>query len=327
VLPPAWTEYAIHPDALALLDGVCTLSVCDATDDQGRLASISSLAPAVAFIGGLRCNAAMMDQAGPQLKALVRFGIGVDRVDLAAASERGIAVINTPDGPTESTAEHAIGLILGLAKGIGLADRHLHGGGPFAIRTLIEPGLELEGATLGLVGLGRIGRRVAQIASALGMRVLGVDPLMTAEQASALGVELTELPTLLARSDVVSLHAPSIPATYRLIGVEALALMKQGAYLVNVARGELVDEAALLDALRRGHLAGAALDVFDPEPPDPDNPLLFEPNVIVTPHIAAFTRASIRRMHMMAAEQAAQVLRGERPPNVVNAEVWERRRH
>jgi D-3-phosphoglycerate dehydrogenase / 2-oxoglutarate reductase len=319
MLPRAWTEYDIHPDAHALLDGVCALTISDARDDAGRLEELAACAPTVAFIGPLRCDAAMMDRAGPQLKALIRFGIGVDRIDLAAASARGIAVINTPDGPTESTAEHAIALMLALAKGIGVSDRHLHAGGSFGLRTQMAPGLELEGATLGLVGLGRIGRRVAQIAGALGMRVLGVDPLLDAGQARALGVEPTDLQTLLTQSDVVSLHAPAIPATHHLINAEALALMKPGSYLINVARGELVDEAALLEALRSGHLAGAGLDVFDPEPPDPENPLLREPSAIVTPHIASFTRASMRRMQVMAAEQAALLLRGQRPPNIVNA--------
>jgi D-3-phosphoglycerate dehydrogenase / 2-oxoglutarate reductase len=258
---------------------------------------------------------------------LARLGIGVDRVDLAAATARGIAVINTPDGPTESTAEHAIALMLGLAKNVGIADRRLHQGDPFQVRLVIPTGLELMGATLGLVGLGRIGRRVAEIARVLGMRVIGIDPLLTPPQAAALGVELVpDLPTLLAQSDVVSLHAPAIAATYRLINADTLALMKPGAYLVNVARGELVDETALLAALDHGHLAGAALDVFDPEPPDPTNALLTHPHVIVTPHIASQTAASVRRIQLMAVEQLVMLLRGERPPHLVNPEVWEHRR-
>lgn len=322
----AWSEYLLHDDAILLLDGLCGLTVCGSADEEARLAELCD--HAVTFIGGLRCDAAMMDRAGPGLRAIIRLGIGYDRVDVRAATERGIIVINTPDGPTESTAEHAIALLLGLTKLVGFTSHQLHQGQSFAMRNSLVPGLETVGATLGLVGLGRIGRRVAEIARVLGMRVLAIDPAIDAATAAALGVELTpDLPLLLSSSDVVSLHAPAIPATYRLINAATLALMKPGAYLVNVARGELVDEAALLEALQHGHLAGAALDVFDPEPPHPDNPLLKLPNVIVTPHIASYTLASQRRMHMMAAEQAAMLLRGERPTTMVNPEVWERRRY
>src|SRR5207248_5026830 len=184
-------------------------------------------------------------------------------------------------------------------------------------------GLEVSGAVLGLVGLGRIGSRVAAIARVLGMKVLAFDPFVAPERASSLGVELVpSLVELLPLADVVSLHCPSTPETYHIMNTETLNLMPRGSYLINVARGALIDEAALLEVLRSGHLAGAALDVFDPEPPIINHPLFTLPNTICTPHIASYTTASVLRMEMMACEQIASALRGERPTNLVNAEVW-----
>lgn len=316
MLPRVWSEYPLNPDALPLLNDLCALTLSRAVDEQGRLDELAG--HRLALVGGLRCDAAMLEHAGPQLRAIIRFGIGVDRVDLAAATERGVLVINTPDGPTESTAEHAVALMLSLAKHVAAGDRLLHAGKPFSIRAEMV-GLELAGATLGLIGLGRIGRRVAEIGRVLGMRVLGLDPLIDPAAAALLGVELIgSLEELLPQCDVLSLHAPATEATYRLINDSTLALLRPGALLINVARGELVDEAAVLRALDAGRLAGAGLDVFDPEPPDPQSLLLRHPRVVATPHIASSTGASLRRIHLMVAEQAAMVLRAERPPHIVN---------
>jgi phosphoglycerate dehydrogenase-like enzyme len=168
---------------------------------------------------------------------------------------------------------------------------------------------------------------VAEIARALGMRVLAFDPFVTPERAAGLGVALAgSLDELLTSSDVVSLHCPAIPETYRLIGAAALAKMRPGSYLINVARGTIIDEDALVEALRSGHLAGAGLDVYDPEPARADHPLFSLPNTVCTPHIASYTAASVLRMQVMACEQVAQALRGERPSELVNHTVWERRR-
>jgi D-3-phosphoglycerate dehydrogenase len=173
------------------------------------------------------------------------------------------------------------------------------------------------------VGLGQIGRRVAAFASTLGMRVAAFDPFVEPAAAQALGVELTsELHDLLAEADIVSLHAPLTPETARLINRERLSVMKRGSILINTARGGLVDESALLDALKSGHLRGAGLDVFDPEPPQPDNELLKRADVIATPHIAGATRASKDRLWRIAIGQALQVLRGERPSGLANPEMW-----
>ncbi len=269
----------------------------------------------------------VMDRLGPQLRIVARNGIGVDRIDLAAATQRGILVINTPDGPTESTAEHAIALLLNLCKKVAIGDRLLRSGQGFPKPGEFAPGLETAGTTLGLVGLGRIGSRVATIALALGMHVLAYDPFATPQRASELGVELCpSLADLLPRSQVVSVHCPAIPATYHIINAETLSQMPRGSYLINVSRGALIDHVALLDALRSGHLAGVGLDVFDPEPPLANDPLFALPNTLCTPHIGSYTAAGLIRMQVMASEQVVSILNDERPANLVNAEAWEKRR-
>jgi D-3-phosphoglycerate dehydrogenase len=266
-------------------------------------------------------DAAVLDQA-PNLKIISRTGIGTDNIAIAAATERGIAVCNAPDGPTISAAEHAITLMMSVAKNIKKAERELRDGGK---RDFFgnHVGLELYQTQLGLVGLGRIGGHVARIALALGMTVIAYDPFISQVKAASLGVTLTQsLPDLLVASDVVSLHLPLNDQTRHLINAERIAQMKEGAILINTSRGGLVDEIALLNALENGHLFGAGLDVTDPEPAPPDNPLLHRDDVIVTPHIASATQAGKDRLFEIAITQVLQVLRGERPANLVNPEVW-----
>ena len=317
-----WTWRALQPEALAALDGLADVFVTrvgERSEWYGEAASADAiLVSGEAFVTG-----EVMGRIGPRLRIIARAGIGVDRIDLAAATQRGILVLNSPDGPTESTAEHTIALMLNLCKGVMTGDRILRAGLPFPALPDMTPGFEVLGATLGLVGLGRIGKRVAEIARVLGMRVLAYDPFIAPEQVSASGVEVVPtLEVLLARSQVVSLHCPATPENYRLINAATLKLMPRGSYFINAARGALVDEAALLKALRSGHLAGAALDVYDPEPAMTNHPLFALPNTICTPHIASYTVASVIRMEVMACQQIASVLRGERPTNLVNADVW-----
>ncbi|MGL4651803.1 MAG: hydroxyacid dehydrogenase, partial [Caldilineaceae bacterium] len=232
----------------------------------------------------VKYSGALMD-ACPQLRIIARTGIGVDNVDLAAATARGVIVTNTPDGPTESTAEHTVAMLLSLAKRLPQGAANL-AAGKWGPRTGPLLGTEVRGKTLGLVGLGRIGKRVAEICRlAFSMRVLAYDPMVTIEQAAALGVELVTLETVLAESDFVSLHAPAIAETHKLMNAERLAAMRSGSYLLNMARGSLVDEGALLAALESGHLAGAGLDVFDPEPPAQNSGLRAHSAVIATPHM------------------------------------------
>lgn len=319
-----WTGRPLRPEATAVLDGLATIFISVVGERGDWPSEVAGVRASVIVMSGATfVTGAEMDQIGPGLRIIARPGIGVDRIDLDAATSRGIMVINSPDGPTESTAEHAIALMLNLCKHVTLTDNILRSGHPFPELRELAPGFEVYGAVLGLVGLGRIGSRVVAIAQALGMRVLAFDPYTTPERASASGVELVpSLDELLPRAQVVSLHCPATPETHHLMNARTLNLMPRGSYLVNAARGALIDETALLDALRSGHLAGAALDVFDPEPPMTGHPLFTLPNVICTPHIGSYTSAGFLRMETMACEQIASILRGERPANLVNREVW-----
>ena len=306
---------------MAVLEGLATVSLSRVGERNDWYAEAST-ADAIIVAGETFVTGEVMDRIGPRLRVIARPGIGVDRIDLDAATRRGIMVVNTPDGPTESTAEHTIALLLNLCKQVMTGDRILRTGHPFPTLAELVPGLEAAGAVLGLVGLGRIGSRVADIARVLGMKVLAFDPFITPERASMLGVELVpSLVELLPRAQVVSLHCPSTPETRHIMNAGTLSLMPRGSYLINAARGALIDEAALLDALRSGHLAGAALDVYDPEPPVTNHPLFTHPNTICTPHIGSYTTASVVRMRVMVCEQIASVLRGEHPTNLVNTAV------
>ena len=242
-----------------------------------------------------------------------RVGVGYDNVTVADAIAAGVVVCNTPMAPMVSTAEHTLALLFAVTKHlphhIARAQQGLKG----------EPvgrALELDGRTLGLVGIGRIATRVAIAAQALGMRVLAADPGVASSPLP--GVELVPFDQLLAESDVVSLHAPALPSTRQMINADTLAQMKPGAYFVNCARGVLVDHEALLAAIDSGHLAGAGLDVTDPEPLPAGHPLLDRPNVVVTPHIASATVAGRRRLYEHSIENALAVL-GGRPADIVLA--------
>ncbi len=320
-----WSGRPLHRAALAVLEGLATVTIT-AVGERNDWYAEAATADAILVSGETFVTGEVMDRL-PRLRVIARTGIGVDRIDLDAATQRGLLVVNTPDGPTESTAEHTVALLLNLCKGVMTGDRILRSGQPFPALTDLTPGFEVAGNVLGLVGLGRIGSRVAVIAQALGMKVIAFDPFISAERASALGVELVpSLTALLPRAQIVSLHLPATPQTRHLINAETLRLMPPGSYLINAARGALVDEDALLAALRSGHLAGAALDVYDPEPPVTNHPLFTHPNTICTPHIGAYTTAGLLRMEVMACEQIALVLRGQRPTNLVNPEVWGRHR-
>lgn len=222
-----------------------------------------------------------------RLKAIVRAGVGVDNIDVPSATKRGIVVMNTPGGNTVSTAEHTIAMILALSRNIPKANESFKAG---KWERSKFTGTQLEGKTLGIVGLGRVGLAVAQRARGFDMKVVGFDPFLSAERAAELGIEsVPVVDDLWGRCDYITLHTPLSAETRNLIDAQAIAKMKTGVRLINCARGGLIDEAALLDALNAGKVAGAAIDVFDPEPPPADHPLVKHPLVVVTPHLGAST--------------------------------------
>ncbi len=254
-------------------------------------------------------------EAGTRLRVIGRAGTGVDNIDLRAATERGVIVVNAPTANCVAAAEHAIALLLALARNIPQADAAMRRGEWDRHRFV---GTAITDKTLGLVGFGRVGGEVARRARGLDMRVIAYDPYTPVERARAMGVELCTLEELLQQADFVSLHVPLTDETRHLINAQTLALMKPGSYLINVARGGVVDEGALLAALKEGPLAGAALDVFSEEPPR-DNPLIGLPNVITTPHLGASTAEAQVGVALEVAEAVLSVLRGDLVPTVVNA--------
>lgn len=319
-----WSERAIPPAFLPLLDGVAVAAGSAMATPEAPLSALPG-ADAIIAAAIVRYDGALMDQV-PTLRVISRSGIGLDNVVIPDATARGIAVCYAPDAPTISTAEHTITLLLAVAKDLKHMDRLARSGETTDFFGLSRS-VEVQGLQLGVVGLGRIGGRVATLARGLGMNVVGFDPLVPPRRAADLGIALVPaLDTLLRASDVVTLHVPLSAETHHLIDAARLAQMKPGAILINAARGGLVDEAALLDALDRGHLHGAGLDVFEQEPPRPDNPLLHRDDVVATPHVASSTAAGKDRLWRTAIVQALQVLRGERPPHLVNPEVWPKAR-
>ena len=254
---------------------------------------------------------------GEMLRVIARSGIGFDTVDLVAATARGVVVCNTPDAPSISTAEHTMALLLAATKFTANNAERLRAGREdyYAVNEAIE----LSGSTIGVVGHGRIGSRVARMAAAMDMRVLVCDPYIEVD-----GHQQVDLATILAESRVITLHTPLTDETRHMLGAAAFDAMQTGVVLINSARGGVVDTHALIDALDTGKVYAAGLDVTDPEPLEPDHTLLHRGNVVVTPHIASATDKGRRRMYSGAIENARLVLAGERPVDVVNPEVYER---
>ncbi|MBI4861482.1 MAG: phosphoglycerate dehydrogenase [Candidatus Riflebacteria bacterium] len=254
--------------------------------------------------------------AGRSLRVIGRAGVGYDNIDLKAASRQGILVMNVPEGSTISACEHTLALLLALVRRIPDAVAGIRAGR--WRRDLV--GNELYGRTLGVVGLGRIGAEVARRALTFGMKVIGHDPFLAPERAQTLGLHLVPLDTLLTDSDVITLHIPATDATRKIISRRELSLMKQGSFLVNCARGALIDEEALVEALRSGHLGGAALDVFTTEPPDFGTPLFSSelPNLIATPHLGASTEEAQEKVALIIAQQISRALLEDDFMNSVN---------
>jgi D-3-phosphoglycerate dehydrogenase len=251
-------------------------------------------------------------ESADQLRVIARYGVGLDRVDLDAARQKGIVVTYTPGANSSSVAELTLGVMLALA-------RHIYEAASCTCRGEWPrvTGFSLEGKTVGLVGFGAIGRHVAKLLSGFGCRVIATDVYFDAKAGAELNVQQVDLPTLLKEADIVSLHTPALPETNQMVNDDFLAQMKPGALLVNTARGELIDEAALLRALQSGRLGGAALDAFSEEPPCKDNPLLQQKNLILTPHIGAHTDGAANAMGWGALHDCLAVLRGEEPQHRV----------
>jgi D-3-phosphoglycerate dehydrogenase len=256
----------------------------------------------------------------PDLKTISRMGVGYDCVDVDAATRRGIALTITPNGNHEAVAEHALALLLALTRSIVTNDREVREG-----KWLKPLQVPLRGKTLGIIGLGRIGRSFAVRAASFRLELLAYDPFVDADDARQLGVELVDFETLLSRSDFVSLHSPLNPETCGLINAHALSLMKRGSYLINTARGGLVNEDDLVAALKSGQLGAAGLDALAEEPPPKDHPLFQLENAVISPHVAAMDPQAIEDMAVEAAQNILDLRQGKWPvKSIVNPAVRER---
>ncbi len=306
----------LHPAGVALLEQHPNIEVVapPALTSEELKQAIKD-ADALIIRSATKVSAELME-AAPRLKVVGRAGTGLDNVDVTAASKRGIVVMNTPGGNTITTAEHAISLLLALARNIPQAAQSLREG---HWEKKKFQGTEIFNKNLGIIGLGRIGSTVAERALGLRMRVLAYDPFITREVAQGMGVELVSLDELLARSDFITLHVPKTKDTAKLLGRKAFRKMKRGVRLINCARGGLIDEEALLEALKEGKVAGAALDVFESEPPSPDWPLREWPNLICTPHLGASTEEAQANVAVAIAEQVLEYLVYGTIKNAVNA--------
>ncbi len=323
--PHIWLDSSLHPEALRMLrDGAELLGPFPKLDSPEAWSALAEADGAV-MSSRPKCNGAWMDRA-PRIRVLARSGIGYDNIDVDAATARGICVVNTPEAPTEPTAEQAITFILMLARRIKESDRALSEG-RWLPRAELE-GTEVVAKTLGVIGLGRIGGRVSEVFSrGLKMRVIAYDPYIPDDRFPARGAQkVSSLHELLGQADFVTVHCPATSETRGLANRDFFARMKRGSFFVNTARGAVMVEADLFQALKSGHLSAAALDVFEEEPTPSDNPLLRLPNVVVSPHAASNSVEGNWRMHTGAVTEALEILRNGRPRWLVNPEVWEHRR-
>ena len=256
----------------------------------------------------------------PSILWVSTYGAGYDSVDVEACTRAGVAVMNQAGANKYSVAEHALALMLDVAHRIGESDRRLRSERGFTREDLM--GHEIRGLTLGIVGIGEVGTEVARMAQVFGLTVLATDPYVDAAEIRRRGAAPVSFDQLLERADIVSLHCPRDPSTVGMMGAAQYARMRKGAYFISTARGGIHDERALAEALTSGHLKGAGLDVWQPEPPPLDHPLLALPNVVATYHTAGVTHEARRNIAVMGSEQIAQAVRGEKPPRLVNPAVW-----
>lgn len=321
------TYFILVPDnlnkaGLDMLDGVADFELC-APGKMKREETLAQIPKAHALIvrSDTRVDAELLAKAD-NLKVVVRAGVGVDNIDLEACTARGIIAMNTPDANTISAAELALGLILALARQIPQADASVRRGEWDRKRFM---GTELNGKTLGIIGFGRVGRALAARAKCLGLTEVAYDPFVPADVARHLGLSLVpRLEELLEAADIISLHAVVTDDTREIINAKTIAQMKDSVMIVNAARGALINSADLAAALKSGKVAGAAIDVYEVEPPAPDHPLLGLPNVIYTPHLGANTHEAQDIVGTQAAEAVINALKKNRFDNVRNRAVFEK---
>ena len=308
----------VHQQAIEILEASAGIRVT-APGKLERAALLAEVADAHALIirSGVTADAELI-AAAPQLKAIARAGVGVDNVNLDAATAQGVVVMNTPGGNTISTAEHSIGLMLALSRHIPQGHQSLAEG---RWERKAHMGVELKGKTLGIIGLGRIGQAIAARAQAFEMRVIAHDPYLLPEVAAALYVPLLALDEVYARSDYLSLHALVTEETRGMINADSITSMKRGVRIINAARGALINSADLAAALQSGRVAGAALDVYEQEPPPADHPLIGLPNVVHTPHLAASTADAQVTVAVEAAQAVVDYLIEGKAANVCNPAV------
>jgi glyoxylate reductase len=309
--------YPIHRDAIDLLRRNANVETRESEQllSENELASMVRGRDAVIIDGEPFTSKVIA--AAERLRVIGRFGVGLERIDMAAATERGIPVTFTPS-LSEAVADHTFALILAAARRVVEIDQAVKSG-----VWVTEPFLshDVHGKTLGIIGLGRIGRAVARRAKGFDMRILYYDVVRRPELEREIGIEFVPLTRLLQESDFVSVHTPLTEQTRGLIGAKELSLMKRNAFIVNTSRGAIIDEKALIEALRSNKIAGAGLDVLSSEPPSPDNPLLKMSNVVITSHVASTTVDTRRRMAMEVAEDVLRVLNGRKPLFLANPEV------
>jgi D-3-phosphoglycerate dehydrogenase len=314
----------INPDGHALLETEARV-VVSAEPTTARVVELAREAQGVLFRGGPRCDEAFLD-ACPLLRVVGRHGVGLDTVDIPACTRRGVAVVHAPGSNSQAVAEHALTLMLVCVKHILRIDR-LARKGDWSPRFDIR-NVELAGRTLGIVGIGNIGRRVAKFAGAIGMRVLAYDPYVAPDEVRRRGAEpVASLEELLPQVDVLTCHTPLTPETQHMINDKTLALLRRGAIYINTSRGGVQSEPALFQALVTGQLAAAGIDVFEQEPSPVDNPLFNLDNVVCTTHIAGVTQEANHVAALQVTGEMLRVLRGERPHVLVNPEVWPRPAH
>jgi D-3-phosphoglycerate dehydrogenase len=310
----------IHPDGAALLEGQARVIV---TEEEGEdaFAKVAAEADGILLRTWPRCSERLM-RALPKLRVVGRHGAGLDIVDIPAATRLGVAVVHAPGGNAQAVAEHALMLMLVCVKRTLLVDKATRAG-DWAARG--GGNTELYGKTLGIVGVGNIGRRVAKFAGAIGMKVLAYDKYVPEDELRRRGVEpVASLEALLPQVDVLTCHTPLTDETRGMINNRTLGLLKRGAIYINTSRGPVQQEHAIFEALTRGHLSAAGIDVFEEEPSSTDNPLFNLPNVVVSSHVAGVTQEARRATSMQVAGEMLRVLRGEKPDVLVNPDVWPR---